>query len=165
MFLPECARILLQQKWGTHLAARRRRPRYELAIGERRPFALTVETGATFVPGSLASSGAAVAGHCLLGLARIATSDHIEMERSAQIQNTHLNLGRELGSVAAKLRYGVSKHSGLQTSEAEGRVGSPVDRDSEERLQEPERLGGAARIEVARAERRTPTPDRQQHEI
>jgi hypothetical protein len=32
-------------------------------------------------------SAAAVAGHCLLGLARIATGDRIEMERSAQIQN------------------------------------------------------------------------------
>jgi hypothetical protein len=110
-------------------------------------------------------SAAAVAGHCLLGLARIATGDRIEMERSAQIQNTHLNLGRELSSVAAKLRYGVSEQSSLQTSEAEGRVGSPVDRDSEERPQEPERLGGSARIEVARTERRTPTPDRYQRDI
>ena len=87
------------------------------------------------------------------------------MERTAQTKNMHLNLGRELGSVAAKLRYGVSEQSGLQTSEAEGRVGSPVDRDSEERPQEPERLGGSARIEVARAERRTPTPDRYQRDI
>ena len=52
------------------------------------------------------------------------------MKRFAKIQDTHLNLGRELSSVAAKLRYGVSEHSGLQTSEAEWRVGSPVDRDS-----------------------------------
>ena len=55
-------------------------------------------------------SAAAVAVHCLLGSAPIATGDRIEMERSAQIQNTHLNLGRELSSVAAKLRYRVSGH-------------------------------------------------------
>src|SRR5215211_5479403 len=78
------------------------------------------------------------------------------MERSAQIQNTHLNLGRELSSMAAKLRYGVSEHGRLQTSEAKGRVGSPVDRDSEERLQEPERLGGADRGGQGRA--KDPSP-------
>jgi hypothetical protein len=47
----------------------------------------------------------------LLGLARRATCDLIEMERTAQTKNMHLNLGRELSSVAAKLRYGVSEQT------------------------------------------------------
>jgi hypothetical protein len=88
-------------------------PRYELAIRKRRPFALTVETGATFAYSSLAGSGATLAGHCLLGLARIVTCDLIEVERSAQTQYMHLDLGCELSSEAAKLRYGVSEQSGL----------------------------------------------------
>ena len=70
------------------------------------------------------------------------------MECFAQIQNTHLNLGREFGGVAEKLRHGVGEQCGLQTSEAEGRVGSPVDRHRQARTEEPERLGGAERIEV-----------------
>ena len=101
-------------------------------------------------------------------LARLSSDSHQRSHRDGAFRpdpEQHLNLGRELSSVAAKLRYRVSKHSGLQTSEAEGRVGSPVDRDSQARPEEPERLGGAVRIEVARAERRTLTPDRQQHEI
>jgi len=56
----------------------------------------------------------------LLGSAPIAAGDRIEMERSAQIQNTHLNLGRELGGVAAKCHHGIGEQCGLQTSEAEG---------------------------------------------
>ena len=40
-----------------------------------------------FHPRVFSQLGAAVAGHCLLGLARIATSDRIEMERFIQIQN------------------------------------------------------------------------------
>ena len=56
---------------------------------------------------------AAVTVHCLLGSAPIATGDRIEMECSAQIQNTHLNLGREFGGVAEKLRHGVGEQCGL----------------------------------------------------
>ena len=52
----------------------------------------------------------------LVRLAPIATGDPIEMECSAKIQNTHLDLGRELGGVAAKLRHGVGEQCGLQTS-------------------------------------------------
>jgi len=48
-------------------------------------------------------------GHRLLGSARIATGDRIEPERSAWPQNMHFDLRRELGRVAAKLRYGVSE--------------------------------------------------------
>jgi len=61
------------------------------------------------VRGSSTGSGAAVAGHRLLGSTRIVTSDRIEPERSARTQNVYPDLGRELGRVAAKLRYGVSE--------------------------------------------------------
>ena len=88
-----------------------------------------------------------------------------DLHATAYGENVHLDRRSELGSVAAKLHHGVSEQSGLQTSEANRRVGSPVDRDSKQRPEEPERFGGAAWVEVARTERRTPTPDRHQREI
>jgi hypothetical protein len=66
-------------------------------------------TSERYVVRSSAGSGAAEVGHRLLGSARIASGDRIEPERSAQPQNMHLNLWRELGRVAAKRRYGVSE--------------------------------------------------------
>jgi hypothetical protein len=43
--------------------------------------------------------------------------------------------------------------------------GTPVDRDGEKRPQEPERLGGAARVKVAGADRRSPSPDGHERDV
>ena len=45
----------------------------------------------------------------MLGSARIATGDRIEAQRSALTQDTHVDLWRELGRVAAKRGYWVGE--------------------------------------------------------
>jgi hypothetical protein len=77
----------------------------------------------------------------------------------------HFNLRRTLGRVTAQGFRRVNEEGRPYATQTKRGKGTPVDRDGDQRPQEPERLGGAARVKVAGADRRSPSPDGHERDI
>ena len=85
-----------------------------------------------------------------------------QLQRLPGLQDPHLDLGRELGRVTRELVGWVCGGAAAQVDREEG---APVDRDGDAGAQQPQRLGGRARVQVPFPEPGPPTPHGQQRHV